>query len=184
MTIQAHQKKRQEIQAIQAQLEAAKEDMNIAKEQGDLSENFGYQESRKNVENLNRQIASRMEDMAGLQIIDPLDWAENDMEGLPRCMVGTCVTLLRDGKEESYLIGGMGDNIPGVIPYNSPLGKAIIAKPEGTEVELNVTDSPQKIKIVSCTVPTKAALEKLYNEPKPQKPTVTKPQIPEDMEMA
>lgn len=183
MTQQAHDKKLVEITIVQKKLEAAKIDMNEAKEQGDLSENAGYTYAREDVEKFNTQIAERIMEMSGVNIVDPKEWAELDMEDSPRCMLGALVTIQRAEKEETYLIGGAGDHINGVLPYNSPLGKTLIPKAEGKTVFLQLGDTEEEIKILSCKVATREYIENLYKEPSRENPPKKNPAPKKETEM-
>lgn len=175
MTQTGHAKKLADIKSLQQKLDRSKEDMNIAKEQGDLSENFGYTEARKDVENLSRALEEKTLEIAGAQVTDPMEWMHIDMEGVPRAMLGALVTIQRGGKEETILLGGAGDDIPGVVPYNSPLGKALIPKLEGATIRLEISEQTEEIKILTCTTPTEKKLREIYETPEKEiKPAAKK----------
>ena len=186
MTKLTHDRKREEIQELRRKLESARQDLTDAKEQGDLSENPGYSLARKDVEKFSEQIEERTMELIGISIVDPLNWAEAEPdEGIPECAMGSLVTISRDGKEETYLIGGAGDEKEGVIPYNSPLGRALILEPEGTTVSLDIAGNEQSIKILACRIPTlkditdryEGKLEKAKTQQKPSKKEKSEPSL-------
>lgn len=150
-------------------IEKAQHDKEEARSQGDLSENFGYVEARKTIENL-RKIQSNLGlNTPGLNIVDPLEeWCENPADELtetPRARLGTIVQIERDGICETLLLGGAWDGDlenPKVIAYTSPLAKAIIAKAPNYQTILEPTG--EEIKLVSVAIPTKEGLEEIYQE--------------------
>lgn len=166
MTQSGHAKKLAEIQSLQKQLENTKKDMIIAKEEGDLRENFGYKQSKDDFGKLSRALEEKTLEIAGAEIINPFDWKNIDMDGIPRAMLGAFITIKRDQKEETFLLGGAGDDIPSVVPYNSPLGKALIPKREGAIINLEIGGKSEEIQIISCAVPSEAKLKEIYTTPK------------------
>jgi transcription elongation GreA/GreB family factor len=162
MTPKTLARKRAEVEALQDQLSKTKEDMQEAKEQGDLSENFGYTESRKQVENLRSILAERTEEVMRAQSVDPKEWVHLDMSEEPRAMVGAMVTVSIDGNTHEVLLGGAGDEHPKIIPYNSPLGRAVIPKVQGTTVKAEIGEKEVTIKILKCRAPKPQEIAELY----------------------
>lgn len=149
-------------------IESVKIDKEEARSQGDLSENFGYVEAKKTEENYRRSQANLDMDKP-VDIIDPKEWSQSDINESPRAMLGAKLTIKRNGKEEEILIGGAWDadlNLPNVIAYTSPLAKALIPKPPGFKTILPT--SGEEIEIISAACPTKEYLEKIYSVVKEQ----------------
>lgn len=146
-------------------IQAAQLDKAEAKSQGDLSENFGYVEAKKEVENYRRMQAELEFNHPSKQVVNPLEWANLDMDGVPRVMVGAKVTIKRNGEEEEVFIGGAWDSDlenPKIIPYTSPLGRALIPKKPGYSTILE--SSGDSIEILDVTVATEKELTALYKE--------------------
>jgi len=152
-------------------IQAAQTDKEEARSQGDLSENFGYVEAKKDVENFRRMKAELQFDAPDLQIVEPADWKNIDMDGVPRAMIGAKLRILRGDKEETVLIGGAWDSDlenPKIIPYTSPLGRALIPKPPGFKTVLET--SGETIEILSAEAPSETELAGFYAEkPAPEK---------------
>ncbi len=143
-------------------IEKVKKDKEEARSQGDLSENFGYVEAKKTEENY-RRIQAALEMDNPVDVIDPLDWTESDINEFPRAMLGAVVTIKRDGKKEEMLIGGAWDadlNHPEIIAYTSPLAKALIPKEPGYKTSLST--SGEAIEIMAVKAPSKEYLKQIY----------------------
>jgi len=137
-------------------------DKEEARSQGDLSENFGYVEAKKTEENLRRMQADLQLDTP-IEMVNPTQWTELDMEDMPRAMLGAEVEIKRNGKLERLLIGGAWDSDlenPNVISYTSPLAKAIIPKTPGFSTILETNGD--KIELVSSKSPSKELIEGIY----------------------
>jgi len=140
------------------------EDKEEARSQGDLSENFGYEEAKKAEENYKRIQASLGMDEP-VDIVDPQEWTHSDIDEHPRAMVGALLTIKRAGAEEKILIGGAWDSDlknPSIIAYTSPLAKALIPKPPGFKTVL--TTSGEEIEILNAKAPTKEDIHNLYSK--------------------
>lgn len=174
VTKPTHEKKSQALKELAQRIAKIREDMAEARDQGDLSENFGYTEARKQLETQKALYEERSSEHALSQVIDPLDWADIDMEELPRAMIGSLVTFELKGETHTSLLGGSGDEYPKVIPYNSPLGKALIPKLEGQTVELEIAGKTEVLRIKKCEVPTKKKLQEIYGIT----PIITKSEMP------
>jgi transcription elongation factor GreA len=106
-----------------------------ARAHGDLSENAEYHAAKERQGQVEAQIADIEDRVNRAQIIDP-----SSLSG-DRVVFGATVTLLdEDDKKNKYQIVGMteADAKAGRISYNSPLGKALIGRKVGDEVEVTV----------------------------------------------
>ena len=106
-----------------------------ARAHGDLSENAEYHAAKERQGQVEAQIAEIEDRVTRAQIIDPA------MLSGDRVVFGATVTVLDDDdKPQRYQIVGMteADARQGRISYDSPLGRALIGKQVGEEVEVTV----------------------------------------------
>jgi transcription elongation factor GreA len=106
-----------------------------ARAHGDLSENAEYHAAKERQGQVEAQIADLEDRVSRAQIIDPASLSGD------RVVFGATVTLRdEDDKPVKYQIVGQdeADVKKGRISYNSPLGKALIGRSKGEEVEVTV----------------------------------------------
>ncbi|WP_126174841.1 transcription elongation factor GreA [Tsuneonella rigui] len=106
-----------------------------ARAHGDLSENAEYHAAKERQGQVEAQIADIEDRISRAQIIDPASLSGD------RIVFGATVTLKDDDdKPVKYQIVGQteADAKVGRISYNSPLGRALITKQVGDEIEVTV----------------------------------------------
>ena len=106
-----------------------------ARAHGDLSENAEYHAAKERQGQVEAQIAELEDRISRAQIIDPTTLSGD------RIMFGATITLLDDeDKPVKYQIVGQteADAKQGRISYNSPLGRALIGRKVGDEIEVTV----------------------------------------------
>ena len=106
-----------------------------ARAHGDLSENAEYHAAKERQGQVEAQIAELEDRVSRAQIIDPTTLSGD------KIVFGATVTLLDDDdKPVKYQIVGQteADANRGRISYNSPLGRALIGKSVGDEIEVTV----------------------------------------------
>jgi len=106
-----------------------------ARAHGDLSENAEYHAAKERQGQVEAQIAELEDRVSRAQIIDPTTLSGD------RIVFGATVTLLdEDDKLVRYQIVGQteADAKKGRISYNSPLGRGLITKKVGDEIEVTV----------------------------------------------
>ncbi|MFD1107563.1 transcription elongation factor GreA [Sphingobium olei] len=106
-----------------------------ARAHGDLSENAEYHAAKERQGQVEATIADLEDKLSRAQIIDPTTLSGD------RIVFGATVTLLdEDDKPIRYQIVGQAeaDAKLGMISYNSPLGRALIGREVGDEVEVSV----------------------------------------------
>ena len=106
-----------------------------ARAHGDLSENAEYHAAKERQGQVEATIADLEDKLSRAQIIDPKTLSGD------RIVFGATVTLLdEDDKPIRYQIVGQAeaDAKLGMISYNSPLGRALIGREVGDEVEVSV----------------------------------------------
>ena len=106
-----------------------------ARAHGDLSENAEYHAAKERQGQVEAQIAELEDRISRAQIIDPASLSGD------RIVFGATVTLRDDDdRPVRYQIVGQteADAKQGRISYNSPLGRALITKKVGDEIEVTV----------------------------------------------
>ena len=106
-----------------------------AREHGDLSENAEYHAAKERQGQVEASIGDLEDRLARAQIIDPTTLSGD------RIVFGATVTLMdEDDKPIRYQIVGQteADAKVGRISYNAPMGRALIGKRVGDEVEVTV----------------------------------------------
>ena len=106
-----------------------------ARAHGDLSENAEYHAAKERQGQIEASIADIEDKLSRAQIIDPKELSGD------KVIFGATVTLLdEDEKTITYQIVGQteADAKTGRISYNSPLGRALIGRTVGDEVEVTV----------------------------------------------
>ncbi|WP_300278651.1 transcription elongation factor GreA [Peptacetobacter sp.] len=125
------------------------EKLKVAISYGDLSENAEYDEAKKEQAELEEKILKIENMIRKATIID-----EESID-LSKVNAGSIVKLYDYDFEEEvvYTIVGSteADPFEGKISNESPIGKAILGKTEGEEVEVQVPDGIAKYKILSIS---------------------------------
>ena len=106
-----------------------------ARAHGDLSENAEYHAAKERQGQIEMNIADIEDKVTRAQIIDPTTLSGD------RIQFGATVTLLDENdKPVKYQIVGVveADANKGRISYNSPIGRALIGKQLGEDVEVTV----------------------------------------------
>ena len=122
-------------------------DIEAALEHGDLKENAEYHAAKEKQSFIAGTIAMLEDRIARAQIIDPLELSGE------RVMFGATVTLLNlDTDEEvKYQIVGEdeADIKKGSISVTSPIGRGLIGKNEGDEVEVRTPGGTREYEILT-----------------------------------
>jgi transcription elongation factor GreA len=106
-----------------------------ARAHGDLSENAEYHAAKERQGQVEAQISDLEDRVSRAQIIDPTTLSGD------RVVFGATVTVIDEAdKPQRYQIVGLAesDAKKGRISYDSPLGRALIGKSLGDEVEVTV----------------------------------------------
>lgn len=118
-----------------------------AREQGDLSENAEYQSARQDQERNEARSAEIEHILNNLELITAPD-------GDSKVQLGSKVKLRgEDGKTKEFQVVGTveADPLEGKISDESPLGKAVLDKKEGDEVEITTPVETATYKIVDIS---------------------------------
>ena len=135
MLAEGYEKLNEQLKALKAERPLIVDAIEEARAHGDLSENAEYHAAKERQGQVEATIADIEDKLSRAQIIDPRDLSGD------RIVFGATVTLLdEDDKTVKYQIVGQAeaDAKTGRISYNSPLGRALIGKSLGDEVEVTV----------------------------------------------
>ncbi len=135
MLAEGYEKLTADLKALRAERPKIVDAIEEARAHGDLSENAEYHAAKERQGQIEAQIAELEDKVSRAQIIDP-----TSLKG-DRIVFGATVTVLDDeDKPFRYQIVGQpeADAKVGRISYESPLGRALIGKSVGDEVEVTV----------------------------------------------
>jgi transcription elongation factor GreA len=135
MLPEGHRKLSDELRRLQREerpsiVEAIEE----ARAHGDLSENAEYHAAKERQGQVEATIADLEDRLSRAMVIDPTTLSGNQV------VFGATVTMLdEDEKKVKYQLVGQAeaDANNGRISYNSPLGRALIGRQAGDEVEVS-----------------------------------------------
>jgi transcription elongation factor GreA len=120
------------------------EAIEVARAHGDLSENAEYHAAKERQGHVEATIADLEDKLARAMIIDPTTLSGD------KVVFGATVTLIdEDEKKVRYQLVGQeeADARVGRISYNSPLGRALIGRQKGEEVEVTTPSGDRYYKI-------------------------------------
>ena len=134
MLAEGHRKLETELKQLKKfERPAIIEAIETARAHGDLSENAEYHAAKERQGQVEAQIADMEDQLSRALVIDPTTLSGE------KVVFGATVTLLdEDEKKVRYqLVGQVEANATeGRISYNSPLGRALIGRMKGDEVEV------------------------------------------------
>lgn len=110
------------------------ERLSKAREDGDLSENSGYQQAKEDLEFLQGRI-EELEDIIKNSSLVKVNHGKSTV-----VMIGCRVTVTINGKKDAFEVVGEWEANPVAkkISGSSPLGKALLGKKVGDKVEVSV----------------------------------------------
>ena len=135
MLAEGYEKLTAELKALREERPRIVEAIEEARAHGDLSENAEYHSAKERQGQIEAAIGDLEDRVSRAQIIDPTTLSGD------RIVFGATVTLLDDDdKRVRYQIVGQteADAKVGRISYNSPLGRALIGRRKGDEIEVTV----------------------------------------------
>jgi transcription elongation factor GreA len=130
-----YEKMMAQLRELKAERPIIVEAIETARAHGDLSENAEYHAAKERQGQVEATIADLEDKLSRAQIIDPTTLSGD------KVVFGATVTLLDEAdKPVTYQIVGQAeaDAKSGMISYNSPLGRALIGRQLGDEVEVTV----------------------------------------------
>jgi len=135
MLAEGYEKLTADLKALRQERPQIVDAIEEARAHGDLSENAEYHAAKERQGQVEAMISDLEDRVSRAQIIDPATLSGN------RVIFGATVTVLDDAdKPNRYQIVGQteADAKQGRISYESPLGRALIGKQVGEEVEVTV----------------------------------------------
>ena len=135
MLAEGYEKLTADLKALRAERPRIVDAIEEARAHGDLSENAEYHAAKERQGQVEAQIGEIEDRVSRAQIIDPA------MLSGDKVVFGATITVLdEDDKPHRYQIVGQteSDAKIGRISYDSPLGKALIGRKVGDEVEVTV----------------------------------------------
>ena len=135
MLAEGHQRLAAELKLLREERPRIVEAIEEARAHGDLSENAEYHAAKERQGQVEAMVGDLEDRINRAQIIDPTTLSGD------RIVFGATVTLLDDSEKPiRYQIVGQteADAKVGRISYNSPLGRALIGRKVGEEIEVTV----------------------------------------------
>ena len=135
MLAEGYEKLTADLQVLRQERPKIVDAIEEARTHGDLAENAEYHAAKERQGQVEAQIAEIEDRVTRAQIIDPASLSGD------KIVFGATVTVLDDAdKPQRYQIVGQteADARHGRISYDSPLGRALIGKTVGEEVEVTV----------------------------------------------
>jgi transcription elongation factor GreA len=152
LTREGYEKLQEELEHLQTTRRREVADrIREAREFGDISENSEYDDAKNEQAMLESKIAQMEERLRAARVVDTSD-VPTDVIAL-----GSQVELkdLTDGGKLSYRIVGSAEADPmeGRLSNESPVGRHLLGRKKGEEVEVPVPAGTLKLKIVSIKAP-------------------------------
>jgi transcription elongation factor GreA len=144
MLAEGHAKLDAELRRLRSERPEVVEAIEVARAHGDLSENAEYHAAKERQGQIEATIADIEDQLSRAQIIDPTALSGD------KVLFGATVTMTgEDGKKVKYQLVGQveADAKVGRISYNSPLGRALIGRRAGEEVEVSAPSGDRYYKI-------------------------------------
>ena len=134
MLAEGHAHLEAELKRLKTERPEVVEAIEAARAHGDLSENAEYHAAKERQGQIEAMIADIDDQLSRAMVIDPTTLSGD------KVVFGATVTLLdEDEKKVRYQLVGQSeaDAKDGKISYNSPLGRALIGRQVGEEVEVS-----------------------------------------------
>ena len=134
MLAEGHAKLNEELRRLKGERPEIVEAIEAARAHGDLSENAEYHAAKERQGHIEATIADLEDRLSRAMVIDPTTLSGD------KVVFGATVTLTdEDDKKVKYQIVGQteADAKVGRISYNSPLGRALIGRQKGDEVDVS-----------------------------------------------
>lgn len=152
MTKEAYEKRKAEIEHLETvELPKILEALATAREEGDLKENAEYHGQREAQGMMMARINQMKSQLAQAKIVDP---AQVNLDEVGFGAVVTVFDEDLDEEEVITLVGAGDENYDqGKYLISSPLGKGLVGKKVGDEVEIDVPKGTIKFKILKIEYP-------------------------------
>ena len=144
MLAEGHRKLSEQVRQLRNERPAIVEAIEAARAHGDLSENAEYHAAKERQGQIEATIADIEDQLSRAIVIDPTTLSGN------KVVFGATVTLSdEDKKKVRYQLVGQveADARDGRISFNSPLGRALIGREVGDEVEVSTPSGDRYYKL-------------------------------------
>ena len=144
MLAEGHRHLTEEVKRLKLERPGIIDAIEDARAHGDLSENAEYHAAKERQGQIEAQIADLDDRLSRAMVIDPTTLSGD------KVVFGATVTLIdEDDKKIRYQLVGQteADARVGRISYNSPLGRALIGRQKGDEVEVTTPAGERYYKI-------------------------------------
>src|SRR5687768_18252067 len=144
MLAEGHRKLSDQLKQLKTERPDIVQSIEDARAHGDLAENAEYHAAKERQGQVEATIADLEDRLSRAQIIDPTTLSGD------KVVFGATVTLIdEDKKKIRYQLVGQteADAKVGRISYNSPLGRALIGRHVGEEVEVSTPSGDRYYKI-------------------------------------
>ncbi len=134
MLEEGHRKLNDELRRLRSERPEIVESIEAARAHGDLSENAEYHAAKERQGHIEATIADLEDQLSRAMVIDPKSLSGD------KVVFGATVTLKdEDGKKVKYQLVGQveADANQGRISYNAPLGRALIGRQKGEDVQVS-----------------------------------------------
>jgi transcription elongation factor GreA len=134
MLAEGHEQLNADLKRLKSERPEVVEAIEVARAHGDLSENAEYHAAKERQGQIEAMIADIEDRLSRAMVIDPKSLSGD------KVVFGATVTLIdEDKKKVRYQLVGQteADAKIGRISYNSPLGRALIGRLKGEEVEVS-----------------------------------------------
>jgi transcription elongation factor GreA len=150
LTPQGKQKAEEELEHLRGvEMPALSDRIREARELGDLSENFDYQDSKRQ----QGFVAGRIADLQAM--LDRAIVVEDIAPGLGIAGMGSIVTVHDLGEDDEYaytLVGSYeADPLKDKISISSPIGQALVGQKVGTIVEVETPVGKNRLEIIAIS---------------------------------
>jgi len=135
MLAEGHVKMEAELKALKLERPIIVDAIETARAHGDLSENAEYHAAKERQGQVEATISDLEDKLSRAQVIDPKTLSGD------KAVFGATLTLLDENdKAVTYQLVGQAeaDAKAGKISYNSPIGRALIGRSVGDEIEVTV----------------------------------------------
>ena len=144
MLAEGHRKLSDQLRHLKNERPSVVEAIEAARAHGDLAENAEYHAAKERQGQIEASIADIEDQLSRAMVIDPATLSGK------KVVFGATVTLIdEDDKKVKYQLVGQveADARDGKISFNSPLGRALIGREVGDEVEVSTPSGDRYYKI-------------------------------------
>lgn len=147
LTIEGLKKLQQELQELYRQRDEINKEIEEARQQGDLSENAGYQYAKEKQGLIFRRITEIETLIRNARIVDTSQVNKDEIR------IGAKIKILdlETNKEYSYTIVSLAESNPteGRISVNSPLAEGLLGAKVGEERTIDLPKGRKRFRIIS-----------------------------------